>query len=1140
MTSTEQIQHPEGIPPTDKRGFWVRNKRWTISLSVICALILTLIALSYWWLPGYAKSQLEIHLSELLQRPVKVAVIEFKLHSLELIVHDFSIGEKAGDETAPTKQLFSLGKLYVDASIESIRHRAPVITSIVLSEPKIWLNRDARDQLNINDLIEKFGQSPDKEEKGPPAKFSVANIKIENGYFEFDDQFKSSNHKISKINFGIPVIANFESALTHWVEPHFSAKINGSPFSLEGKLRPFAEKQEATLALKLDKFDLTEFDQYVSLPKGISFNSGLLDIDLLVTFTHVADQTPDVVLSGEAHLRRIAVKNSAVEEPYQAKFKQMTINLANVYVMAQKPSQLAMKIEDIALIPNDEKAPALSLADLTIDKIGIDMNKHEIELDDITLERLRTTLRRDTTGNIDLLRLFKPTGDAATKKQPMQPQPIVNASKQKNTPVKDQSNNKVKNTQKPAIALAQVPLPGRKPDPNKPVQPQVAENDTSSKSEKKDRKVDIKTEPTVIADKKQENKKEILNDAPWTVQIKGINLAKAAIRYEDLNLTKTPPMVMEPLDITIRDIDLTGVKPMNLSVKARINQRGNVKVDGTLAWAPLNTDLMMQLDSVDLVSLQGWADGKLNALITSGDISFHGNVKAQQDTQLNFNVAGDAKLDNLHVFDEKNAQDLLHWKKLDVSSLKIVSDPLRVDINTVTFSDFYARMVLLPSGKLNLIDIVQVDKPIDVEVSSADNKNAVELKVTTSDIKPIDTYQVNPQKETLVHIGKVLLQRGNINFYDRFIKPNYRANLTGLHGQIGPLYPGKFGVIDVKGAIDKTAPLEIKGKIEPFSQEFFLDLTAKVKDIDLPPFSPYSGKYVGYAIEKGKLSADVQYHVEKGALTADNKIFLDQFTLGEKINSENAVSLPLDLAISLLKNRNGEINLHLPLKGSLNDPEFNLGGLIFEAFVNLIGKAATAPFTLIASMFEGGEELSTITFVPGFAEINEEATKRLQSLASILADKPSLNLEISGYADAAEDHDGLKLALLQDKVKAQKLADQTEKGEAGGELISVQLTPEEYSQYLTVAYKKEKFEKPKNMVGLTKSLPDAEMEQLMLANIQITDNDLAALAEQRATAAHNWLIEKGGIPDNRIFIVSASGAEKIEEKKGGRVEFSLK
>jgi len=469
----------------------------------------------------------------------------------------------------------------------------------------------------------------------------------------------------------------------------------------------------------------------------------------------------------------------------------------------------------------------------------------------------------------------------------------------------------------------------------------------------------------------------------------------------------------------------------------------------------------------------------------------------------------------------------------------VVNNPMRIDMNTVTFSDFYARAVLLPTGKLNLVEIINIDKNIEVDVDSAGNKNAVEVKVTTTEKNPKNP-QVNPEKETVIQIAKVLLQRGNVNFHDRFIKPNYRANLTGLNGQIGPLFPGKFGVIDVRGAVDKTAPLEIKGKIEPFSEEFFLDLTAKVKEIDLPPFSPYSGKYVGYAIQKGKLSADVTYHVEKGKLTADNKIFIDQFTLGEKIPSEDAVSLPLDLAISLLKNRKGEINLHLPLQGTINDPQFNLGGLIFDAFVNLMTKAITAPFTLIASMFEGGEELSTIAFTPGFADINEEAAKRLQSLSEIMTDKSELKLEITGFADAEQDHDGLKLALLQDKVKAQKLAVQTEKGVTSGALGDIKLTPEEYSKYLAVAYKKEKFEKPKNVVGLTKSLPDAEMEHLMLQHIQITENELATLAEQRAISAHNWLIENGGVQDERIFIVSASQNDKVEEKKGGRVEFMLK
>ncbi|MFZ1850850.1 MAG: DUF748 domain-containing protein [Nitrosomonas sp.] len=1139
MTASEQNQQTEETQSVDQRSFFQRNKRWLISLSVFSTIIVVLVAMSYLWLPGYAKSQLEIRLSELLQRSVKVGAIEFKLHNLELIVHDFSIDEKASD-AKDNNQLFSLGKLYVDVSIESIKHRAPVITSLVLTDPKVRLGRDVNNRLSIADLIEKFSQpsESDDTEKGPPLKFSVSHIKMENGYFEFDDQFKLSNHKISEINLGIPVIANFESTVTNWIEPHFNAKINDSPFSLTGKLRPFTEKQEATLAIKLDELDLAQLDNYVTLPNGISFNSGFLDTDLLVTFTHTPEKTPDVILSGEANLTRFAMKNATVEEPYRAQFKQMKIDLASVDLMMQKSSKLTLKIDDIALTPVDDKTPALSLENLTIDQIGIDMNKHEVELDDITLDRLRTTLRRDTTGNIDLMRLFQPAGSVARNKE-AESKPAAKASPSKAARAKTQPKAvaKVKATQ---MKLARVPLPGRKPDPNNPVQVQIADSDTAKDSSKE---VQNDTEKAARADKvdvpPKEDKKAVANDAPWTVQIKSIKLEQSALRYEDLNLTKTPPMVVDQLEIKVNDIDLEGIKPLKLSVKARINERGKLKVDGNLAWAPLDTNLMLDLDSVNLVPLQGLAGNKLNALITGGDVSFLGNVKAQQKPVLQFHVNGDAKLYNLHVFDEKNAHDLLNWKKLDITALKVVNNPMRIDMNTVTFSDFYARAVLLPTGKLNLVEIVNVDKNIEVDVDSADNKNAVEVKVTTTEKNPKNP-QVNPEKETVIQIAKVLLQRGNVNFHDRFIKPNYRANLTGLNGQIGPLFPGKFGVIDVRGAVDKTAPLEIKGKIEPFSEEFFLDLTARVKEIDLPPFSPYSGKYVGYAIQKGKLSADVTYHVEKGNLTADNKIFIDQFTLGEKIPSENAVSLPLDLAISLLKNRKGEINLHLPLQGTINDPQFNLGGLIFDAFVNLMTKAITAPFTLIASMFEGGEELSTIAFTPGFADINEEAAKRLQSLSEIMTDKSELKLEITGFADAEQDHDGLKLALLQDKVKAQKLAVQTEKGVTSGALGDIKLTPEEYSKYLTVAYKKEKFEKPKNVVGLTKSLPDAEMEHLMLQHIQITENELATLAEQRAISAHNWLIENGGVQDERIFIVSASQNDKVEEKKGGRVEFMLK
>jgi hypothetical protein len=396
-------------------------------------------------------------------------------------------------------------------------------------------------------------------------------------------------------------------------------------------------------------------------------------------------------------------------------------------------------------------------------------------------------------------------------------------------------------------------------------------------------------------------------------------------------------------------------------------------------------------------------------------------------------------------------------------------------------------------------------------------------------------------KATPVHIGRVVLKGGNINFNDQFIKPNYRANLTGITGRVGPLKPGKRGEVNIRGAVDKSAPLEIKGKVDPFGSEFFLNIKVKATGIDLPTFSPYSGKYVGYVIEKGKLSVDIHYHIEKGELKAENNIFLDQFTLGEKIESPDALDLPITLAIALLKNQRGEIDINLPISGSLNDPEFSMGGIIIKVIVNLLTKAVTAPFALLGSLVGDGEELSEIDFLPGYGRVEPEAEKRLQALSKALTDRPALKLEITGYADPENDHDGLKQAILERKVKAQKLSEGVEKGEADGSLQDVNLEPEEYEKFLELAYEEEKFDKPKNMIGFTKDLPVPEMEQLMLANINAGDDELRKLALQRAKAARDWLVEKGSISIERVFISEPRIESEVDgEKLGSRAKFSIK
>ncbi len=1058
------------MTPTIQPRF-IRYKRLIISLGVIAALVAAVAVLSTFWLPGYAKSQLEIRLSEVLQRPVTITSIEIKPRTLELIILGFRVDEKtSANETRAV--LFAFNKLSVDLSIESLKQRAPVITAISLTDPQLRLIRESKDRLNISDLLEQFGQFSDEENavSDQRSKFSISNIRIEGGRFEFIDRYKNTEHAINEINLGIPVVANFNSAPTDWIEPYFSAKINDASFSLDGKLRPFAVNQEATLDFKLSNIDLTQFDQYAFLPEGIHLLSGYFDSDLLITFIQESTKAPDISLTGSTTFRQIAIKNSAVAAPYQVDLKKLKVDLTQADLTGKKPSRIKLTMDQVTVTRDGENEPALALAKLAVDSITVNTAAQQIALGNITLDRLSATLRRDTSGTIDLTRLF----NSLDTQNPVDSQIQVPVG----IPIP---------TRKPGLANAGIKMAEKEPELPEPAR-------TGNK--------------------------------PWVPQIRSIQFKAATLRYEDLTLTKISPMIVDSLDLTLENIDLDGIKPLNLALQAQVNQHGNIKANGSLAWAPLSADLMLNLDAVDLVSLQGWLGDRLTALLTSGSISFTGNIKAS-GSPLKIQANGQGKLANFNIFDSKNAHALLRWKKLDIGHLNFVNDPLLLDISTIDLSDFYARMTILPDGSLNLKQIIQSGK-------------TAEPGIAVAAVESTDNSPAVSKVETPMHIDKIFLQHGNINFNDRFIKPYYRANLTELSGQIGPLYPGKSGKIDIHGMVSKTAPLQIRGTIDPFSSELLLDIIAQVKDIELPPLSPYSGKYIGYAIEKGKLSADVNYQVENGTLTADNKIFLDQFTLGDKVDSEDAVSLPLSLAITLLKNRQGEIDLHLPLKGSINDPQFNLGKIIFTAFINLITKAITSPFTLLGSVFEGGEELSKISFTPGFADIEAESLQRLQTLAQILKDRPSLQLEISGHVDPTEDHEGLKLAILQNKVKEQKLAEDAKKGIASGAITDMTLTPEEYSKYLEIAYKKETFEKPRNVIGLAKSLPNAEMEQLILAHTVITANDLQALAENRASAARNWLVEKGEISSERIFIVGIHETEESDQKKGNWVEFSLK
>jgi hypothetical protein len=458
-----------------------------------------------------------------------------------------------------------------------------------------------------------------------------------------------------------------------------------------------------------------------------------------------------------------------------------------------------------------------------------------------------------------------------------------------------------------------------------------------------------------------------------------------------------------------------------------------------------------------------------------------------------------------------------------LSNAQFVSKPLSVDLGDIDIDDFYSRLILSAEGRLNLQDLAVSKEAVANEVATKDvpTKEPVAAAVKTE----------VPSERLPVRIGKITLNNGNVNFSDFFVKPNYTANLTNLSGSVTELTPEKVGQVNLSGRIDGTGSLAIEGSINPLIRNLFLDIKADATDIDLPKLSPYSGKYIGYGIEKGKLAAKVSYKLEDRKLQAENRVILDQLTFGDKVESPTAMKLPILFAVALLKDRNGVIDINMPIGGSLDDPQFSLSGLVIRMIGNLIVKVITSPFTLLASLGGGkDQELSKIDFAVGSAAMSKASIEKAESIAKALNDRPSLKLDLGGRANPQEDMDALKKVAFDRLLKAQKLKE-TLKGNVGADAIdAVEITQAEYAKYVTLAFKATQ----KGIALLQRAVPLPEMEKALNEQANVSDTEVLNLANRRAQAMKDWLADVGKITPERLFIT----APKLEG--AARVELGLK
>ena len=635
--------------------------------------------------------------------------------------------------------------------------------------------------------------------------------------------------------------------------------------------------------------------------------------------------------------------------------------------------------------------------------------------------------------------------------------------------------------------------------------------------------------------------------AAWTVNTKQVVFNRFRIVYDDRSLATPARIVVS--NTTLRGENFSNVEKSRgkVTFQAAINDKGTLKFAGTVGTRPVAGQMAVDAQGIDVLPFQPYLADRVNFLLTSGNIGTKGNLvfDSSGDGPAKVNYDGSVDIADFATIEKSNSNDLLKWKLLNLNALQFNLEPFKLSIGEINLGDFYSRLILGADGKMNLQKLTPQSE--EAKTEPPPEKTAAKTPEAKAPAKsePADPSAATSDKA--ITIGKINLTSGNINFSDLFIKPNYNANLTGVQGTISELKPETPGDLDIQARLDNAAPVVIKGKLNPLSKELFLDMVADAKEIELSPMTPYSGRYVGYGIEKGKLSFTVKYKLENRKLSAENKIILNQLTFGEKIESPDATKLPVLFAVSLLKDRDGVIDIDLPISGSLDDPQFSVGGIIWRIIINILTKAVTAPFSLLGAVFSGGgsgEELSYVEFDNGRATLNDAAKSKITTLAKALNNRPSINLELSGRVDAATDLEGLKRVGIERKAKAQKLRELVRQGEAQRSVDDIQFEKDEYPKYLKAAYGDESFPKPRNLIGLAVDLPVAEMEKLMMQNAKATDDDMRQLANQRAQAVRDALLASGQVGADRLFIVAAKPLtnEERAQLKGrpNRVDFSMK
>ncbi|RZJ12134.1 MAG: DUF748 domain-containing protein, partial [Rubrivivax sp.] len=958
------------------------------------------------------------------------------------------------------------------------------------------------------------------------------------------------------LHLALPFVSTLESDVKVKVQPRLSGKLDGVAFDSRGEALPFEDDASARLSLKLAGLDLAPMAAYLPASLPLRLSRGRLDVDLALDFAERSKGPPGIRLSGRLQLHELALSQPdgqplldlqrlslplADAQPLrrQLAFGQISIQSPSVWLRpiatpadsggAAPPWQLSMAglelldgrlfVRDLALEAIEFKAgaaawplkaPVTAQASLKLGSgaltakaiLSIDTLTADAEVEKLALDRLTpwmalppgVKLAAQLSGKA-VLHLKNPLADGAAGRAQVTLRDVQLA------------NARLSADTKPLLNLAGAQLDQAEIDAEaRTLRLGMLRLDTPRAQTAREADGRLNLQALLPAETAAS-----ATGPSWKLQLTGMEVDRGALHWRDAAVpagVAPIALAVEPLRMQIGEFSWPSTAPVQAQLTAHLAalgandqpvaaSAGRLQWTGRIGLAPLSASGSFQAEALPLQLLDAYLDPAWGLHLQRAELGLKSEVTAsrQADGTWQAVLGGDLRVGPLavlqaRVVDGQRAigEELLSWQALQLDGVKLAITPgalPRVSVRDALLDDAYARLIVNEKGRFNLRDIGPA------EAASA----AAAASAPTSAPSAAPAASAPPLQ---LSVERIRVNRGVVDFNDRFVKPNYSARLTELQGALGAFSTASpaMAPLTVRGKVAGTGLLEIDGQLKPGSPPA-MDLAANATDIELAPLSVYAGKYTGYAIERGKLSARLRYKVEPGGeLVASNQITLDQLTFGDKVESPDATTLPVRFAVALLKDRNGVVEVNLPVSGSLNDPEFSVAGLAWRLFLNLIGKAVTSPF----SLFTGSDssEEAQIAFSPATAEL--PADDKLDRIARQLADKPGVQLTLTGWADSETEVPALREQRLATALKAENAA-----------------TPEAALKRLYEASKLPN--KPRNVLGLAKDLPPAQMRGMLMASYDIDDEALRQLAVARAVAVRDALLARGA-PNARVFLAA--------------------